>query len=226
MLAGRGIATMRKTSWLIAALFTAVVAPSVTSAQSAKDFDDSWFWGVKAGVSTFSPTLGSTHSTASYGADWLITRTRAGLYVAYDEANVSTVSAVFDPTADNGFRAVSVDKMHRISFAALAFPWTYGRFRPYAGIGLTLNVIGSATPQLGASESDVGGDVVARIDDRRSQSALLGMGGVQAQFGRLAVFGQASVAPASANFLLNNSALGFFEGGVRYNFGSSREGIR
>jgi hypothetical protein len=52
------------------------------------------------------------------------------------------------------------------------------------------------------------------------------MGGVQAQFGRLAVFGQASVAPASANFLLNNSALGFFEGGVRYNFGSSREGLR
>jgi hypothetical protein len=216
---------MRKTSWLIATLFAAAVAPSVTSAQSAKDFDDSWFWGVKAGVSTFSPTLGSTHSTASYGAEWLITRTRAGLYVSYDEANVSTVSAVFDPSADNGFRPVSVDKMHRVSFAALAFPWTFGKARPYAGLGLTLNVIGSATPQLGASESEVSGDVAARIDDRRSQSALLAMGGVQVQFTRLAVFGQASVAPASSNFLLNNSALGFFEAGVRYNFGSAREGL-
>ena len=170
---------MRKTSWLIAALFSAVVAPSVISAQSAKEFDDSWFWGVKAGVSTFSPTLGSTHSTASYGAEWLITRTRAGLYLAYDEANVSTVSAVFDASADNGFRPVSVDKMHRVSFAALAFPWTFGRVRPYAGIGLTLNVIGDATPQLGSAETEVSGDVAARIDDRRSQSALLGMGGVQ-----------------------------------------------
>ena len=217
---------MRKTSWLIAALFSAAVAPSVTSAQSAKEFDDSWFWGVKAGVSTFSPTLGSTHSTASYGAEWLITRTRAGLYVSYDEANVSTVSAVFDASADNGFRSVSVDKMHRVSVAAIAFPWTFGRVRPYAGLGLTLNVIGSATPQLGASESEVSGDVAERINDRRSQSAILGMGGVQVQFNRLAVFGQASVAPASSNFLLNNSALGFFEAGVRYNFGSSREGLR
>ena len=216
---------MRKTSWLIATLFAAAVAPSVTSAQSAREFDDSWFWGVKAGVATYSPTLGSTHSSASYGAEWLITRTRAGLYVSYDEANVSTTSAVFDASADNSFRAVSVDKMHRVSFAALAFPWTFGRVRPYAGIGLTLNVIGDATPLLSSSEADVSGEVAQRIDDRRSQSALLGMGGVQVQFNRLAVFGQASVAPSSANFLLNNSALGFFEMGVRYNFGSAREGL-
>jgi hypothetical protein len=217
---------MRKTSWLIATLFAAAVAPSVVSAQSAKEFDDSWFWGVKAGVSTFSPTLGSTHSTASYGAEWLITRTRAGLYVSYDEANVSTTSAVFDASAANSYRAVNVDRMHRVSFAALAFPWTFGRVRPYAGLGLTLNVIGGATPQLSSSETEVSGDVAQRIDDRRSQSALLAMGGVQMQFHRLAIFGQASVAPASANFLLNNSALGFFEGGVRYNFGSAREGLR
>lgn len=217
---------MRKTSWLIATLFSLGVAPSVASAQSAKDFDDSWFWGVKAGVSTFSPTLGSTHSTASYGAEWLITRTRAGLYVSYDEANVSTTSAVFDASAANGFRTVSVDKMHRVSVAALAFPWTFGKVRPYAGLGLTLNVIGTATPQLGGSESEVSGDVAQRIDDRRSQSALLAMGGVQVQFHKVAVFGQASVAPASSNFLLNNSALGFFEAGVRYNFGTAREGLR
>lgn len=217
---------MRKTSWLIATLLFLSVAPSVTSAQSAREFDDSWFWGVKAGVSTFSPTLGSTHSTATYGADWLITRTRAGLYVAYDEANVSTTSAVFDASASDGFRSVSVDRMHRVSVAALAFPWTFGRARPYAGLGFTLNVIGSATPQLGASETEVSADVVRRIDDRRSQSAILGMGGVQFQFTRLAVFGQVSVAPASSNFLLNNSALGFFEAGVRYNFGSAREGLR
>ena len=216
---------MRKTSWITAALFAAAIAPSASSAQSMRDFNDSWFWGVKAGVSTYSPTLGSTHSTASYGAEWLITRTRGGLYVSFDESNLSAMSAVFDPTATDNFRPVRVSKMHRIGFAALAFPWQYGRFRPYAGLGLTVNVIGTATPQLGASESTVDDAVFQRIDDRRSQAAILGMGGVQAQFHKFAVFAQASVAPSSANFLLNNSALGFFEGGVRYNFGGAREGL-
>ena len=88
-----------------------------------------------------------------------------------------------------------------------------------------MNVIGSATPQLFQPETTVDEAVVQRINDRRSQSALLGMGGVQVQFHKIAVFGQASVAPSSANFLLNNSALGFFEAGVRYNFGTAREGL-
>jgi len=216
---------MRKTSWITAALFTAALAPSASSAQSMREFNDSWFWGVKAGVSTFSPTLGSTHSTASYGAEWLITRTRGGLYLSFDEANLSAMSAVFDPTAADNFRPVRVSRLHRVSFAALAFPWQFGRVRPYAGLGLTMNVIGSATPQLFQPETTVDEAVVQRINDRRSQSALLGMGGVQIQFHKIAVFGQASVAPSSANFLLNNSALGFFEAGVRYNFGTAREGL-
>ena len=216
---------MRKTSLITAALFAAALAPSAGSAQSMSEFNDSWFWGVKAGVSTFSPTLGSTHSTASYGADWMITRTRGGLYVSFDEANLSAMSAVFDPTADDSFRSVRVSRLHRISFAALAFPWHFGRVRPYAGLGLTVNVIGSATPQLSASETSLDDAVSQRIDDRRSQAAILGMAGVQVQFNRLAVFGQASVAPSSANFLLNNSALGFFELGIRYNFGTAREGL-
>ncbi len=216
---------MRKTCLLIAALVTAALAPSVTSAQSIQDFDDSWFWGVKAGVSTFSPTLGSTHSTATYGAEWLITRSHGGLYLSFDESNLSATSAVFDPTADQGFRAVNVSRMHSIGFAALAFPWQFGRIRPYAGLGLTVNVIGEATPILASSETSVDAAVIQRIDDRRSQAALLGMGGVQVQFHKLAIFGQASVAPSSSNFLLNNSSLGFFEGGVRYNFGGAREGL-
>lgn len=216
---------MRKTSLVTAALFVAALAPSAGSAQSMREFNDSWFWGVKAGVSTFSPTLGSTHSTASYGAEWLIARTRGGLYVSFDEANLSATSAVFDPTADDSFRPVRVSRLHRIGFAALAFPWQFGRVRPYAGLGLTVNVIGSATPELSASETSLDDAVFQRIDNRRSQAALLGMGGVQVQFHRLAVFGQASVAPSSANFLLNNSALGFFEAGVRYNFGTAREGL-
>jgi hypothetical protein len=198
---------------------------ATASAQESKYFDDSWFWGVKTGVATFSPTLGGNESAFSYGAEWLITRSRGALYVSFDQANISSVSAVVDPNTSDGFRPVSVDKLNRIGVALLAFPKRFGKFRPYAGLGLSLDIVGSASPMVGANDQ-VDDAVFQRIDDRRSQSGFLGMGGVQMQFERLAVFTQASFVPAQSNFLLSNNFLGFFEAGVRYNFGTSREGFR
>ena len=198
---------------------------ATASAQESKYFDDSWFWGVKSGVATFSPTLGGNESALSYGAEWLITRSRGALYVSFDQANVSSVSAVVDPNISDGFRPVSVDKLNRIGVALLAFPKRFGKFRPYAGIGLSLDIVGSASPMVGANDQ-VDDAVFQRIDDRRSQSGVLGMGGLQMQFERLAVFTQATFVPAQSNFLLSNNFLGFFEAGVRYNFGTSREGFR
>jgi hypothetical protein len=216
---------MRKTKWLIAGLLSAALIPATGSAQRSRDFEDSWFWGVKAGVSTFAPTLGDSESAATYGAEWLITRTHGALYVSVDEANISSRSAVFDPSADAGFREVQVDKLRRVGFAALVFPKRFGRLRPYAGLGVTVNIIGSADPVIAVDES-VDDVVFDRVDERRSQAAVLGMAGLQAQFNKAAVFVQASVAPASSRFLLGDSSLGFFEAGVRYNFSGSREGMR
>ena len=191
-----------------------------------REFEDSWFWGVKAGVSTFSPTLGDSENAATYGAEWLITRTHGALYVSLDQSNVSARSAVFDPSADGGFRTVDVDKLRRVSAAALAFPKRFGRFRPYAGLGLALNVVGSAVPLVSTVNESIDDAVFDRVDERRSQASFLGMAGLQAQFHRAAVFLQASVAPTSSKFLLSDSSLGFFEGGIRYNFSGAREGLR
>jgi len=217
---------MRKTRWLIAGLLSAALIPAGASAQRTREFEDSWFWGVKAGVSTFSPTFGKSESAATYGAEWLITRTHGALYVSVDETNMSAVSAVFDPSADAGFRTVQVEKLRRVGFAALAFPKRFGRVRPYAGLGITLNVVGSADPLVSDTDDELDDAVFERIDERRSQAAFLAMAGVQAQFHRAAFFLQASVAPASSRFLLSDSSLGFFEAGVRYNFSGAREGIR
>jgi hypothetical protein len=216
---------MRATSLVIAGLVSAAVVSATAPAQESKYFDDSWFWGVKSGVATFSPTLGGNESALSYGAEWLITRSRGALYVSFDQANVSSVSAVVDPNTSDGFRPVSVDKLNRIGVALLAFPKRFGKFRPYAGIGLSLDIVGSASPMVGANDQ-VDDAVFERIDDRKSQSGVLGMAGLQMQFERLAVFTQATFVPAQSNFLLSNNFLGFFEAGVRYNFGTSREGFR
>lgn len=219
---------MRNTNLFIAALLTAAVIPGSASAQRVREFEDSWFWGVKAGVSTFAPTFGESESALTYGAEWMITRTHGALYLSLDEVNVSSRSAVFDPSADQSFRAVDVENLHRVGAAALVFPKRFGRLRPYAGFGLSLNVLGSARPLVTETESidDVDEVVFDRVDERRSQAALLGMLGVQAQFSRAAFFVQASVEPGSSRFFLGDSALGFFEAGIRYNFSGSREGIR
>ena len=79
---------------------------------------------------------------------------------------------------------------------------------------------------VGDNNDQIDDAVFQRIDDRRSQSGILGMAGLQMQFERLAVFTQATIVPAQSNFLLSNNVLGFFEAGVRYNFGTSREGFR
>jgi hypothetical protein len=217
---------MRTMRWLVAGLVFTATLGATANAQASRYFDDSWFWGVKSGVATFSPTLGGNETAATYGAEWLITRTHGGLYVSFDQANVSTVSAVLDANTSDGVRPVTVDKLRRVGFAALVFPKRFGQFRPYAGLGLSLDVVGSAEPQLGAQENGVDDAVSQRIEDNRSQAGVLGMAGVQMQFERLAIFGQASVVGGQSRFLLGNSALGFFEGGVRYNFGRAREGTR
>lgn len=216
---------MRMTRLFFAGLICAALVPATVSAQRTREFEDSWFWGVKGGVSTFTPTLGSSETAATFGLDWLVTRTRGALYVSFDQANVDAMSAVFDPTADGSTRAVKIEHLRRVGFAALAFPKRFGRFRPYAGLGVNIDLIGSANPVLTGDETTVDDAVFQRIDDRKSQAALLGMGGLQAQFGRAAIFGQASFVPANKKFLLDDS-MGFFEFGLRYNVGGAREGIK
>jgi hypothetical protein len=216
---------MRMTRVFVAGLLCAALVPATGSAQRVREFEDSWFWGVKGGVSSFSPTLGDSETAATFGAEWLITRTHGALYVSVDQANIEATSAVFDPTADGSVRPVAVDKLRRVGFAALAFPKRFGRFRPYAGLGLSIDLIGDAVPLVTGDESSVDDAVYQRIDDRKSQAALLGMGGVPVQVGPAAVFGQASFIPANKKFLLDDS-MSFFEFGVRYNFGGAREGIK
>jgi hypothetical protein len=59
-----------------------------------------------------------------------------------------------------------------------------------------------------------------KIEARRSRGAVFGMGGLQIQTKRAAIFAQETMLPSNGQFLFP-SVLSFFEFGVRYNFGSS-----
>ena len=200
--------------------------PTIGSAQAGRLFKDSWFWGAKTGVMMYSTKAVENAISPMVGGEWLITRTRGALYVSYDQTFFNNDSAIQDILNTNGVRIVNMDDMRRVTFAALAFPKEYVGFRPYGGLGVALNFIQTATPRGTYVSASQANDIAATVEDQRTRASVLVMAGVQAQYSRWSVFGQATMMPAHAQFLINGRSTYFLEGGLRYNIGTSIERIR
>ncbi len=199
--------------------------PTLGEAQQGRLFKDAWFWGAKTGVMSYSTKAVENAISPLFGGEWLITRTRGALYVAYDQTFFDNESAISDVLNTNGIRVVHMDDMRRVTFAALAFPKEYVGFRPYGGVGISLNFIQRATPLGSYSSASQANDIAATVEDQRTRAAVLVMLGLQAQYSRWSVFGQGTMMPAHVNFLINGRSTYFLETGIRYNIGSSIERI-
>lgn len=211
---------MQKLRAVAVALVATVVVTASANAQQMRNFDNSWFWGFKSGINTFSaPGRGNT-STVDLGIDWLITRSRGGLYVSANQSIFERDIDVFDPTANTNQRTVRVNDLRRISFAALAFPKHFGGITPYGGIGYTIAVLGDARVFVDSADTFPNNAFLDNVESRRSRGAVLGMVGIQLQTKRMALFAQETMLPSNPSFLFS-SVLSFFEFGVRYNFGSA-----
>ena len=210
---------MQKLRAVAVALVATIVVSSSASAQM-RNFDNSWFWGFKSGINTFSvPGHGNT-STVDLGIDWLITRTKGGLYVSANQSIFERDLEFLDPTSLTGQRTIRVKDMRRISLAGVAFPKHFGAITPYAGLGFTIAVLGDARVFVDSANTFPNNSFLDEIEKERSRSAVMGLAGVQIQTKRAAIFAQETMLPSNTNFLFR-SALSFFEFGVRYNFGSS-----
>ena len=211
---------MQKLSAVAVAVVATLVVSASANAQEMRNFDNSWFWGFKSGVNTFSaPGHGNT-STVDLGVDWLITRTKGGLYVSANQSVFSRDVDVFDPASNNGQRTLRVNDLRRITFAALAFPKHFGGITPYAGIGYTIAVLGDVRVFVDSTNTFPNNAFLDRVESQRSRGAVMGMAGLQIQTRRAAIFAQETMLPSNSQFLFP-SVLSFFEFGVRYNFGSS-----
>ena len=211
---------MQKLRAVAVAVVATLVVSAGASAQEMRNFDNSWFWGFKSGVNTFrAPGHGNT-STVDLGVDWLITRTRGGLYVSGNQSIFTRNVDLFDPASRTSQRTVQVKDLRRISFAALAFPKHFGGITPYAGVGYTIAVLGDARVFVDSTNTFPNNAFLDRVDNSRSRGAVFGMGGIQIQTKRAAIFAQETMLPSNGQFLFP-SVLSFFEFGVRYNFGSS-----
>jgi hypothetical protein len=211
---------MQKLRAVTVALVATFVVSASASAQVRRNFDNSWFWGFKSGVNTFSTTRDGNTSTVDLGIDWLITRTKGGLYVSGNQSVFERDIDVFDQASNTFQRRVRVNDLRRITFAGLAFPKHFGGITPYGGIGYTIAVLGDARIFLDSTNTFPNNAFIDRVESMRSRSSILGMAGVQIQTARMAIFAQETLLPSTPNFLFT-SVMSFFEFGVRYNFGSA-----
>ena len=139
---------MRLLRVLTAAIGLAALLPKPSAAQGGRQFKDAWFWGVKGGGMLYSSASTENSFAPLVGAEWLITRTRGGLYVSFDQAFLTTTGSFQDREPDSTFqRNVALKNLRRFSIAAMVFPMQSPRYHPYAGFGMMLNQIGSAAAQ-------------------------------------------------------------------------------
>jgi hypothetical protein len=212
---------MEKHRAAVVALVATLVVSASANAQGNRNFDNSWFWGFKSGINTFGiPNGGGNTSTVDLGIDWLITRTRGGLYVSGNQSIFQRDLQVFDQASKTGERTVRVNDMRRISFAALAFPKHFGGITPYGGIGYSIVVLGDARVFVDSANTFPSNAFLDRVESMRSRSAIMAIAGLQIQASKMAIFGQETILPSNTQFMFT-SVMSAFEFGVRFNFGSS-----
>jgi hypothetical protein len=217
---------------LTAAIALAALLPRPGAAQEGRPFKDAWFWGIKGGGQLYS-SASTEHSIApSVGAEWLITRSRAGLYLSFDQAFLNTTGQFLDRDPDSTFyRSVALKNVRRFQMAAMVFPMQTAMYHPYFGLGLGLNQIGSAS-FTGSFATPARYQVALdSVQSKKTSFSPTFIGGVQVRLTQFSVFGQAVASPTQQNFFLvapggGNGVNVALEGGIRYNFGSSIDRVR
>ena len=209
-------------------LAAAVVAalPSIAGAQRGRQFDDAWFWGVKAGGLTVADSGGRSTQAPLAGIEWMITRRHGGLYISAGEAFFTSRALTFrDPTAplDSGFRVIDMKNMRKLDVAVMGFPGDNLRWHPYVGAGFSMGQIANAAPREPFSNPDQLAFADSVISQHKVAFSPLFMAGVQYRLTAISIFGQASLSPTHQDFLLANgrSSMIGYEFGVRYNVGTS-----
>ncbi|HMI45138.1 MAG TPA: hypothetical protein VK491_03165 [Gemmatimonadaceae bacterium] len=211
---------MQKLRAVAVGLVATIVVSASAHAQTVRNFDNSWFWGFKTGINTFSVPGRGNASTVDMGIDWLITRTKGGLYVSGNQSIFERDLEFLDPSSNTGQRTVRVNDMRRITVAGLAFPKHFGGITPYAGAGYMIAVLGDARIFVDSVNTFPTNAFLDEVERERSRGAVVGLAGLQIRTKRAAIFAQETLVPSNRSFLFS-SVLSFFEFGVRWNFGSS-----
>ena len=216
---------MRTIRALTIAATVIAALPALAGAQAGRQFKDSWFWGVKTGGFTVADSAGNTVFAPTIGAEWLVTRTRGGVYLSASQSFFKHHSFTLrDPVSiDSGLRAISLHNLRRFDAMAVGFPMPRKSYNAYGAVGFSVQQIASAIPEGPFTNVDQLNFAVAVIDEQKVVISPIVMGGIQWRLPQASVFGQISVNPTPTRFIgYNGQSWNFaFELGVRYNVGKS-----
>jgi hypothetical protein len=217
---------MRLLRVLVVATSFAALLAQPSAAQEGRPFKDAWFWGLKGGVLNYSSSAGTDNAGAPMlGVEWLITRTKGGLYASVDQSFFNSSSFYREPPVA-GDPLVDISHVRRYSLAALVFPMQTPTLHPYAGFGVSLHQVVSANLRDGITIPALRAAAADSVQNKRAALAPMFMLGAQKRLPRFSVFAHGTGNFIPRGFLLRyekpKRALEWsLEAGIRYNVGAS-----
>lgn len=198
------------------------------SAQQLREDSYSWYVGAQGGVLLFESQTQTRTSIPAGGAHALIVAKRAALQISIEEAFGSGEESAFgDPSAPNGTRPVTFDRLRKYSATLMAFPLRNSRVEPFLGLGFgILHTVNTQVQGFFTSPDDA---ALAQEDAKERGSSGFGslVGGVQARVSPLfVVFAQYQIASSPSSGQLLVGPTHSIVGGFRISLGGSKEGIR
>lgn len=213
-----------------AAVLALGLAPASGSAQGASVFQNSWYWGLYGGQTSFATVIARTNAP-TIGADWMITRERFALNVFAEQSYFNAVSTIKDfPTSAQ--RRVDLTDMRRVGFSGMIFTPQLGPIKPYVGFGYAFHFVKTATPQAQTSGAvyyaspEARDSVSKRIDRARTQGKGFADLGFMYNWRRFSPFVQYTIMPTqgSSSWFVNGTGFtNIWALGLRYNLGTSIE---
>jgi len=190
---------------------------SVAAAQSTRHFKDSWFWGLKGGITSYQVQSNPQAYAPMAGIDWLITRTNGGLYVSFDHSFFTRDSVFVNDSLsplDTVPRTIILSGLRRFTIAGMLFPMQSYRLHPYIGFAY----------RNGTQQQLVEGTV----QQFRSTSSPVVILGTQLRLLRFSAFGQLTASPTNSSFFLwtGSGWRTTGEAGLRVNVGTSIDKMR
>jgi len=197
-----------------------------TYERRSSDWQHKWYWGGQGGLMIFRTNTDSYSFEPTFGGHWLITGKRTALYAAYEQSFfISPRHVTFvEPTGNVESGNVQFNNLRRLMIGVLAFPAQL-RVEPFAGGGFAimeaLNVEATTCTNCSPAQFAALQDAA---DNAATKAFFWWMAGIDIKQGRLALYGHYILTSSAATFLIQGTTH-TLQGGVRYSFGSSKEGI-
>lgn len=218
---------MRSVRGLAIALAALAILPELSAAQLGRRFENAWFWGAKTGTLIYSTAAEANNAAMVFGAEWVITRRRGGLYASFDHG-IMTERVQYlngDMLPDTVIADMELRDIRRYNLAAMIFPDIGRWIRPYVGLGASLTQIARASNLATYASEQEARSTEGLISDYKATVSPFTIAGVQLRLPLASVFAQGTAMSTPERFFLRGTTMFTYslEAGIRYNIGSSIE---